>query len=55
MPAYVVFPDATLMEMAALRPQSLEELGQVKGVGPKKLADYGEIFLERLNDTANPG
>ena len=54
-PAYVVFPDATLMEMAALRPQSLEALGQVKGVGPKKLADYGEIFLERLNDTANPG
>ncbi|MAK65362.1 MAG: DNA helicase RecQ [Maricaulis sp.] len=52
-PAYVVFPDATLMEMAAIKPQSLDAMGQVKGVGPKKLSDYGEVFLEIL--TGDPG
>ncbi len=54
-PAYVVFPDATLMEMAAVKPQDLEAMGQVKGVGPKKLADYGETFLGVLTATASEG
>ena len=40
-------------EMAAVKPQSLDAMGQVKGVGPKKLADYGEVFLEIL--TGDPG
>ena len=49
-PAYVVFSDATLIDMARLRPESLEQMGMVNGVGPKKLADYGEAFLELLRE-----
>jgi ATP-dependent DNA helicase RecQ len=45
-PAYVVFPDATLMELARSRPDDLDALASVKGVGPRKLADFGEAVLE---------
>ncbi|MDA4848398.1 DNA helicase RecQ [Hoeflea sp. E7-10] len=48
-PAYVVFPDATLIEMAAARPADQEALAEISGVGPKKLAEYGEVFLEAIN------
>ena len=44
-PAYVVFPDATLRDVAALRPSSLGELATVKGVGPAKLDRYGDDVL----------
>ena len=44
-PAYVVFHDATLAEIAARRPASLAELGGVSGVGPAKLERYGEDLL----------
>jgi ATP-dependent DNA helicase RecQ len=44
-PAYVVFPDATLRDVAALRPTSLGELATVKGVGPAKLDRYGDDVL----------
>ncbi|MEJ2346596.1 MAG: DNA helicase RecQ [Gammaproteobacteria bacterium] len=44
-PPYVVFHDATLMEMVERRPQSLAELAQVSGVGERKLAAYGAEFL----------
>lgn len=47
-PAYVVFNDATLIEMADRRPKSESELLSISGVGPKKLAQYGEAFLELL-------
>ena len=47
-PAYLVFSDATLLEMAARRPQSEAELLAVSGVGPKKLDAYGEAFLRVL-------
>ncbi|MBA0054010.1 DNA helicase RecQ [Streptomyces sp. AJS327] len=47
-PAYVVFHDAALREIAMLRPSSLAELGTVGGVGEKKLATYGEGVLELL-------
>lgn len=47
-PAYVVFSDATLAEMAALRPQSTGELARISGVGPTKLSRYGEPFLSVL-------
>jgi ATP-dependent DNA helicase RecQ len=43
-PAYIVFGDAPLREMARLRPSTLEGLLQVRGVGQQKLADFGEAF-----------
>ncbi len=47
-PAYVVFSDATLIDMAHLRPQTLEDMAAVNGVGPKKLETFGSAFLELL-------
>lgn len=47
-PAYVVFHDATLRQIATQRPASLAELGTVSGVGENKLAKYGEGVLEAL-------
>jgi hypothetical protein len=44
--AFYVFPDATLERIAAARPQSVEELEAVKGVGPKKLEQYGQAVLD---------
>ncbi|MFZ5492982.1 MAG: DNA helicase RecQ [Pseudomonadota bacterium] len=44
-PAYVIFHDATLAQMAAERPQTLAELAQINGVGAAKLERYGEPFL----------
>ncbi|MFF3692502.1 DNA helicase RecQ [Streptomyces sp. NPDC002221] len=48
-PAYVIFHDATLREIAAVRPGSLGELGTIGGVGEKKLATWGEGVLSVLN------
>lgn len=45
-PPYVIFHDATLREMARDRPTSLDELGEIGGVGARKLDAYGEYFLD---------
>ncbi|WP_443034213.1 DNA helicase RecQ [Streptomyces sp. BE147] len=47
-PAYVIFHDATLREIAVLRPGSPAELGGISGLGEKKLATYGEGVLAVL-------
>ncbi|EMD27649.1 DNA helicase RecQ [Amycolatopsis azurea] len=47
-PAYVIFHDATLRQIATKRPATLQELGTVSGVGENKLAKYGEQILETL-------
>jgi ATP-dependent DNA helicase RecQ len=47
-PAYIVFSDKVLLEMAARRPSTPEALLDVPGVGPAKLERYGEAFLEVL-------
>lgn len=47
-PAYVVFPDATLMEMARQRPATLDEMAGINGVGPRKLEGFGKIFLNAI-------
>ena len=44
-PAYVIFPDRTLIEMAETQPQTLDQMAQVTGVGAKKLESYGAAFL----------
>jgi ATP-dependent DNA helicase RecQ len=45
-PAYVIFGDAVLRGMATARPSSLDALHRLSGVGEKKLADFGEQFLQ---------
>jgi ATP-dependent DNA helicase RecQ len=47
-PAYIVFSDRVLLEMASRKPATLEEMLEVHGVGPAKLSRYGEAFLERI-------
>ena len=47
-PAYVVFTDATLREIATTLPSSLAELGKVSGIGETKLARYGQQVLDAL-------
>ncbi|MBG0812655.1 DNA helicase RecQ [Planomonospora sp. ID82291] len=54
LPAYVVFHDATLRQIAADSPSSLAELGQVSGVGESKLAKYGEQILDVLASGDSP-
>ncbi len=49
LPAYVVFHDATLADMARIAPQSLGELGSISGVGAKKLQAYGDQILAVLS------
>ncbi|SDJ95280.1 ATP-dependent DNA helicase RecQ [Pseudomonas indica] len=51
-PPYVIFPDATLLEMLRSRPSTLAEMARVSGVGARKLERYGEAFLEVLNGKA---
>ncbi|MCT1446669.1 DNA helicase RecQ [Brevibacterium casei] len=45
-PAYVVFPDATIYGIVEAKPRTVAELGQVSGVGLKKLDRYGPAVLE---------
>jgi ATP-dependent DNA helicase RecQ len=47
-PAYVVFHDKTLHEIAAVRPQTREELSAIAGVGPAKLERYADDLLAAL-------
>ncbi|WP_102223959.1 DNA helicase RecQ [Acidimangrovimonas sediminis] len=53
-PAYVIFPDRTLIEMAEQRPQSLDAMARVNGVGAKKLERYGALFLEVITGAPPP-
>jgi ATP-dependent DNA helicase RecQ len=47
-PAYVIFSDRSLIDMAERRPGSLDELAQVHGVGAAKLKDFGVPFLNAI-------
>lgn len=51
-PAYVIFHDSTLRNIAELRPSSLDELAQVGGIGGTKLARYGEQVLATVHAQA---
>ncbi|MEW8092075.1 MAG: DNA helicase RecQ [Candidatus Thiodiazotropha endolucinida] len=48
-PAYVIFHDATLIEMAEKRPRDKQQLALISGVGDHKLERYGDAFLSLLN------
>ncbi|MEO0504173.1 MAG: RQC domain-containing protein, partial [Pseudomonadota bacterium] len=45
-PAYVIFPDRTLIEMAERRPATLDDMAAINGIGAKKLQSFGAKFLE---------
>ncbi|RPE63087.1 ATP-dependent DNA helicase RecQ [Pacificibacter maritimus] len=51
-PAYVVFADRTLIEMAETRPQTLDDMARIGGVGAKKLEKYGDAFLSVILGSA---
>jgi ATP-dependent DNA helicase RecQ len=53
-PAYVIFHDATLRQIAARPPATLAELAAVNGVGQAKLARYGQQILDLLGTSAAP-
>ncbi len=48
-PAYVIFTDKTLIEMAETRPATLDAMARIGGIGAKKLESYGRTFLEVIN------
>ncbi|WP_226625650.1 DNA helicase RecQ [Alloyangia pacifica] len=52
LPAYMIFPDRTLIEMAERRPESLDQMGAISGVGAKKLERYGAEFLSVITGGA---
>ena len=49
-PPYVIFHDSTLLEILNNKPQTLDEMGRISGVGQAKLAKYGDAFLQVLED-----
>ena len=51
LPAYMVFNDSTLRQMALKKPLSVEELLNIPGVGEKKAARYGQEFLGAIEET----
>ncbi|MEN9850160.1 MAG: helicase RecQ [Pseudomonadota bacterium] len=53
-PAYVIFPDRTLIEMAEKRPMTLDEMMGITGVGAKKLESYGALFLSVITGAESP-
>ncbi len=53
-PPYVIFHDTTLREMAERRPATLAELHDIYGVGTRKAADFGEVFLDLIRTFRRP-
>ncbi|MEO0401170.1 MAG: DNA helicase RecQ [Pseudomonadota bacterium] len=51
-PAYVIFPDRTLIEMAQRRPNNLDAMAGISGIGAQKLEKFGDAFLEVINGEA---
>lgn len=49
-PAYVIFHDATLMEMVERQPETLVQMANISGIGERKLEAYGEDFLAVINE-----
>jgi ATP-dependent DNA helicase RecQ len=49
-PAYIILGDVSLRQMARDLPTTLDDLGEISGVGAKKLADFGEVFVREIRD-----
>jgi ATP-dependent DNA helicase RecQ len=52
-PPYVIFHDSTLLEILNRKPQTLDEMGLISGIGQAKLAKYGDAFLQVVEEAAN--
>lgn len=50
LPPYVIFHDKTLLEMAEIKPQTIDDLANIVGVGEAKLKRYGQAFLSVINE-----
>ena len=53
-PAYIIFTDRTLVEMAETRPETLDQMAGIGGVGAKKLDSYGSAFLQIITGDDKP-
>jgi ATP-dependent DNA helicase RecQ len=51
-PPYVIFHDSTLLEIHNRKPQTLDEMGQISGIGQAKLQKYGDAFLQVIEEIA---
>ena len=49
-PAFCIFPDKVLIELASKKPTKYEDLLNIRGIGKSKLDNYGEVFLEAIID-----
>jgi ATP-dependent DNA helicase RecQ len=53
-PPYVIFHDTTLRDMAEKRPKTIDDLHGIYGVGAKKAADFGDLFLDAIRTFRSP-
>jgi ATP-dependent DNA helicase RecQ len=49
-PAYIIFSDVSLREMARNHPTNSKEFRRIPGVGEQKLKDFGDTFLKEINN-----
>ena len=49
-PAFVVFSNATLLDMSQKRPLTMDEFLKVSGVGRQKMVQYGDLFIKEIKD-----
>ena len=52
-PAYVIFTDKSLIDMANRLPKTMDEMSEIHGVGEKKLSQFGEEFLQLIQQAAD--
>jgi len=52
-PPYVIFHDSTLLEILNRKPQTLDEMALISGIGQAKLAKYGDAFLQVVEEVSN--
>lgn len=52
LPPYVIFHDSVLRDMALLKPESISAMGNISGVGARKLDAYGDAFLQVIREAA---
>ncbi|MBB4099638.1 DNA helicase RecQ [Sphingomonas kyeonggiensis] len=52
LPPYVIFHDSVLRDMALLKPESIAAMGNISGVGARKLDAYGDAFLQVIREAA---